>query len=302
MYVNVTRKCNLGCDYCYSASGRSGEDVDFNHVLSLMDEIKPRRIGISGGEPLLVADKLADFMGRYPCKTQTTLYTNGLLIEEKLKTVGDRVDILKINFPATTRKVYQQLNGVDTFDTVIRGVKTSVRSGIETILNTTLNHQNIKEVKAIVDFAADNEVGEVNVLRVRPSGRAHNIELTPRDVMTAYQELLSSGKERGVKIDLHDPLANLFGIEVKCAAATGYLNVDTDSGLGPCPFFNQTVKGEFKDIWENNELFKAARQPAKECEECSTNNCLGGCRACSTNISGSVKKDPWCFKDILESV
>jgi len=300
IYVNATKRCNLNCDYCYSASGGK-EDIDFNSVLSLMGEIKPRRIGISGGETLLVAEKLADFIGKYPCKTETTLYTNGLLIKDKLKTLEDKIDVLKINFPAATRKVYQQMNGADAFDTVAESVKTAVSSGIKTVLNTTLTHQNKGEVKGIVNFAADNGVNEVNILRIRPSGRAHNIELTPRDVMTAYQDLLSSGRERGVKIDLHDPLANLFGIEVKCAAATGYLNVDTDGGLGPCPFFNQTVKGEFKDVWENSDLFKNARKTAKECEDCSIDNCSGGCRACSTNISGSVKKDPWCFKDILES-
>lgn len=93
--LELTHACNLKCLHCYNASGgtRPRKDMPFEAWERVVDEIRelaPFQVILSGGEPLLLGDRLFRIMDRlHQEPTRFVLITNGLL--------ADRETILKLN-------------------------------------------------------------------------------------------------------------------------------------------------------------------------------------------------------------
>lgn len=98
MYVSLTRKCNMSCEFC---STKSGPNIDTTKELSyediceklipLLKKIEPHNVILSGGEPLTRLDifEIVNALKTDLPRTNIVLQTNGLLLNhnrlEKLK-------------------------------------------------------------------------------------------------------------------------------------------------------------------------------------------------------------------------
>lgn len=89
--------CNLNCNYCdtdFSAKGA----VNYA-IKNLMEKVKgflPQTISLTGGEPLLHADFLSEFLNYANFKQKIYLETNGTLTNE-LKKVINKVDVIAMD-------------------------------------------------------------------------------------------------------------------------------------------------------------------------------------------------------------
>jgi len=84
---SITRRCNLGCDGCYSAAlGRAdGDELSVPELHRIVDEAKGLGVAffvIAGGEPLL-RPEILDAAGRHPGMV-FLVFTNGTLIDDRL--------------------------------------------------------------------------------------------------------------------------------------------------------------------------------------------------------------------------
>jgi MoaA/NifB/PqqE/SkfB family radical SAM enzyme len=84
---SITRRCNLGCDGCYSAAlGRmDGDELPAAELHRIVDEAKELGVAffvIAGGEPML-RPELLDAAGRHPGMV-FLVFTNGTLIDDEL--------------------------------------------------------------------------------------------------------------------------------------------------------------------------------------------------------------------------
>lgn len=89
VYFSITNKCNMSCPFC---SMSSGPNVSRNKDLSLEEikkivipkikDLNPRKIVVSGGEPLVREDlkEILDLFARSFGKDRVVLQTNGLLM------------------------------------------------------------------------------------------------------------------------------------------------------------------------------------------------------------------------------
>ncbi len=105
IFVRFTN-CNLKCKYC-DTDYSSSNSVEYS-IHSLYDHIKTidcNTISFTGGEPLLAAGFLLDFLSRYKEKLNKKIYleTNGTLYKE-LNQIIDYIDIvaLDIKLESTT--------------------------------------------------------------------------------------------------------------------------------------------------------------------------------------------------------
>ena len=100
--------CNLNCDFCdtdFNSSNSKAYTIDeLFHIISNLDFEK---ISFTGGEPLLEADFLLDFLLKYKSKLNKKIYleTNGILFDE-LKKIINYVDIIAsdIKLQSATRQ------------------------------------------------------------------------------------------------------------------------------------------------------------------------------------------------------
>ena len=306
MYFASTRKCDLDCPFCAGADNTDTTKTNYAYALSIMEKIKPVSVGIIGGEPILTVDELIEnFFKKYPTKTQTSIYSNGIhLDEENIRKIEPYVDTIKISFDTTSKPILRSMRGTDKLEDIIRGIRLAKSSSMGTTLDFTLTYENRGEARNVVDFARKENIGEVNVIRERPMKRL-DWRLTPRDVMNAYREFSDYTKDTGIKLDVHDPLMGLLDPKSseKCMVRSNYcIMVNNDGSIGPCPYIYKYVKGDFETLWNNDEFFNASRKVIRDekCDSCKVETCNGGCRASSFDAFKEFKRDPWCFKDLLE--
>lgn len=300
VFLSYTTKCNLRCKHCYSSSGTGGKRINEEEILKILTQIKPLRLIISGGDPLIEFDQFISFLNRlkkdYNLDPYIVLATNGTLITEKRLEILDQfIDRFQISLDTLSREKFIGLRGVDLLDQTIKGIKRVLEKGLDMQIAFCLFKQNLDEIEEVVNFCLKNQIKRINVLRQRPLGRS-DADLTREEIKWAYEEFLKHTKNKDIKLIIHDPIANFSGIQSECSAAKETVAIDTEGRFKPCPLFDLAISGDFQDIWNNNKTFRKIRKNPKECGGCEVKFCKGGCKACSFNLYGKLGKDPWCLK------
>lgn len=107
IYYSVTGKCNLNCEFCTMNSGpHVSTENDFtlkeiqNNLIPKLQKLNPRKIIITGGEPLIREDAkeiIKSFSGAFG-KKKIILQSNGLLLTpEQLAEISPYIEILEIS-------------------------------------------------------------------------------------------------------------------------------------------------------------------------------------------------------------
>lgn len=147
MRVSITDRCNLRCRYCMP------EDIallPMDMVLTyeeIVDVIRQaaslgiRKIKITGGEPLVRRDctKLIRQIKSIAGIEKVTLTTNGILLPQYIDELKDAgIDGINISLDTLKQERFREITGFDALDQVLKGIETSVSSGIRTKINTVL--------------------------------------------------------------------------------------------------------------------------------------------------------------------
>ena len=300
VFFSFTTKCNLKCKHCYSNSISGGKTIDLDRLMESLVRIKPLRIIISGGDPLVEFDKLLgflkDYKEKYKLDSYIVLATNATLFTKtKLEALKPYVDRIQVSLDTLSRNRFLEIRGVDLLDKTVEGIILARNLGFDIQIAFSIFRENIEEIPQIIEFCSKNKIPRINVLRQRPLGRSKS-NVGPTQIKEVYQKFLSLSEGTGIKIIIHDPIANALGIKSECTAAKESLAIDIEGNFKPCPLFAEGVKGDFDEVWNNNLFFKDVRKIPVECKGCSITSCRGGCKACSWNVFHKLKKDPWCLK------
>lgn len=298
VFLSFTTKCNLRCKHCYSNSGINGKDIDVEKLLIILKKIRPLRLVISGGDPLIKTDKLLDFLKKYQKingkNTQIVIATNGTLItKERLKLLAPYVDRYQISLDTLIPKKYFKVRGMNLLENSLNGIKEVVKFGTDIQIAFSLFKENIPEIPEVIKFCIENKIKRINVLRPRPLGRSKEF-LTKQEIIESYKTFKELGEKNNIKVYIHDPIANAIGITSECLAAKEIIAIDINLTLKPCPLFNKGEIGTFEEIWEGN-FFNSVREDIEKCKSCPIKKCNGGCKAVSWNISGLPGRDIQCL-------
>lgn len=99
LFVRTTR-CNLNCKYCDTdfLSDKSSKEYSFDEFYEVLKSANSQTVSFTGGEPLLEADFLSEFLRKYKNRLNKKIYleTNGTNANE-LKKVIDYVDIVSMD-------------------------------------------------------------------------------------------------------------------------------------------------------------------------------------------------------------
>lgn len=300
VFFTFTTNCNLKCKHCYSNSVTEGKINDLHKLMKTLEEIHPLRVILSGGEPLIEGERLIDFLKKLRLKIDPYIVvaTNATIFnEDNLMRLKPYIDRFQISLDTLSKEKFINIRGVDLLDKTIESIKLAKLMGFDIQIAFSIFKNNLDEIENIINFCELNKIDKINILRQRPLGRSKP-DVSPKEVIEVYKKFLELSKDKNIKIIIHDPIANILGIESECTAAKDSIAIDINMNFKPCPLFDYTVSGDFKEIWNNDKVFKAIRKDIEDCKKCFIKNCNGGCKACSWNLQRKLTKDPWCAKDI----
>lgn len=321
IFWNITNRCNLGCEHCYSRSGpgvSTEGELTTGEALALIDDLARIRIPLiifTGGEPLTRNDlwSLADHARELGIKT--ALSTNGTLITSvvarKIKESG--IEYAGISLDAARAEIHDGFrNSPGAFDRAVASFSRCREAGIRTGVRITLTRENYNELGPLVDLALQVGASRFCLYWLVPCGRGidsyRRLQLGEREVEDALtllyqraQEIdpsrmefltvdapqdcvyLVRSMEREQSPDLSDARTLIESMKGGCSAGDRVANIDPWGNVYPCQFARN------KDFLAGNvreRLFSEIWADDKHPVLCQF-------RAKKTNISGKCRECPY---------
>ena len=266
LQFELTGKCNLACKHCYNRSG----DVDRETLMTpekwceLSRQIV--RDGgifqciISGGEPLILGDKLFDIMDiLHDDGTSFVVISNALLLtKEKVKRFAKyRFFWFQISIDGSNADIHDSFRGVNgSFERAINGALEISDAGIPLVIAHTVTPSNISKMEEMVNLSYQLGANSIILGEVLPSGRAYdNAEIILNDeqknFMFAQIEELSKKFQGKITIQRSAELKTQMERYVTEVNSGGIIRPNGDFRLDcMAPFtIGNVLEKSVKEIW-----------------------------------------------------
>jgi len=259
---NITRACNLKCLHCYESAGIKGSDeLTTEEALRGIDILADAGVLIlafSGGEPTIRPDILQLVKRSADRGMFTAIATNAVMLSSRkrvkeFKEAGLR--FAQISLDGMNPKTHDYFRGVSgTFEKTVQGIKNCVAEGLFVEIATTATRYNVKEIPALVDFAAKLGVNWFMLYNFVPTGRgAHIIEsdLTPDEREDVLKTCWNKMKVGGVDVLSTAPQFARIAQEIETqptligdAAVIASAVNEEGTQIVPTHFYNPKLSGE----------------------------------------------------------
>lgn len=333
----ITRRCNLRCIHCRSASElevKGHPDFSTETAFKVIDDIssyaKPVLV-LSGGEPLLRSDVFE--IARYGTDRglRMCMATNGSLITDSVcsEIRSSGIKILSLSLDGATAKVHDDFRKQEgSFDAVIKATELLRKHSIEFIINSSFTKRNQQEIQKVYRLVKELGATAWYLFMIVPTGRAEELlqelispedydeillwhyqmekdekELLVRPTCAPhyYRIVLQKSKEEGLRYERRS-LKFSTGGSKGCLAGQLICLINVDGDVYPCSYFplsaGNIFKTNFREIWEQSELFQRLRDfkgYKGKCGVCEYLNVCGGCRARAYALEGDyLEAEPYC--------
>ena len=320
-HLTLTRRCNLTCTHCYQESSplAGGSDLALREWLPRLDALARAQVfhvAIGGGEALTRPDLLEIAAAARARGITPNLTTNGALVTE--------------DFAARAATLFGQINvsidalppfrvfGADKATPGMRAAVMLVRAGARVGVNVVVARGNFDAIGPVVAWAAATGLVEVELLRLKPTGRARVRYLEERLTREQRERLfplaLELATRHGIPVKLdcsaapfvacHAPdRERLEQFEVAgCIGSLSLLGIDERGVTSACSFYpgGEDDVLDLERGWERSAAYapfrdyvERAEEPCRSCAYLRT--CRGGCRAVALFLTGREDApDPEC--------
>jgi len=317
--IEVTRRCPLTCLHCYNnlpvgdTEARKQEltKEEHFHLLDQLVEMGTFWVLYSGGEIFARKDFLEIYTYAKHKGFLLTLFTNGILINER---IADHLlewppFAIEITLYGRTKSTYEALTGIPgSYERCLRGIELLRARGLPLKLKTVPTTINKHEVFAMKRFA-EEELG----LEFK-----FDAQVNPRIDCSQSPLAVRLSPEEVVALDLHSPksaaeyrrlaerdLASVPGLSHSdtvyfCGGAMKSFAVDPYGHMSVCVISHQETydirRGSVKEGWEKFLLGVRTRKRTRltKCAECKIQSLCGMCPANGELESGD-KETPVSF-------
>lgn len=215
LQFELTGQCNLKCKHCYNRSG----DADRETLMTPEKwcELSRQIVSdggifqciISGGEPLLLGDKLFDIMDiLHDDGTSFVVITNALLLTKKFvrRFAKYRYFWFQISIDGSTAELHDEFRGVEgSFNRAVNGALEISDAGIPLVIAHTVTPKNLAHVEDMVNLSYELGANSIILGDVMPSGRAYEHEeiiLNDEQKNYLYGQIEELGKKFSGKITI----------------------------------------------------------------------------------------------------
>ncbi len=245
---NITNRCNFRCIHCCFQSGEiMPEEFSVEKITTVLQEFKNlggQRIDITGGEPLTRPDLEEIISVAKKLELKIELVTNGSLLTatklKKFKTLG--VDGVAISMDGSCHEIYRKIRPITktTYDRIIENIKTCVKLGFYTKINTVVFKSNFKDLISINDRCLEWGVQEQGFYYFTPVGRGASSPGEVVDPMLWLQLVRTqlAPRQNRIKLSIETPLLeNILGGKTNTACYLEnpwHLQILPDGNVYPC--------------------------------------------------------------------
>ena len=215
LQFELTGQCNLKCKHSYNRSG----DADRETLMTpekwcdlsrqIVSDGGIFQCIISGGEPLLLGEKLFDIMDiLHDDGTSFVVITNALLLTKKFvrRFAKYRYFWFQISIDGSTAELHDEFRGVEgSFNRAVNGALEISDAGIPLVIAHTVTPKNLNRVEDMINLSYSLGANSIILGEVMPSGRAYEHEeiiLNDEQKNFLYGQIEELGKKFSGKITI----------------------------------------------------------------------------------------------------
>lgn len=321
--IETTQKCNLECKYCYNRKQYIGEDLEFEIIKKVIDDLVENNyrpcISLSGGEYLVRAD-FEEILKYLDNKVDISIITNGILLTNKIINILERYNIDNIQI---------SLDGLSDIENSLRSINSSqILKNITLLLNskfknnisirTTVHKLNYQNIIPLFDYVTDNKIEiRLGYLDFVKENNYTNSYILDKDEILAFVNLLNNYNLLN-KTNIKEPDISAGGV---CGLIDDdlplnlKLNVNGDIFACQAAQTKEFMLGNIKeksivDASDNQALLKLKNIikmrksiMGEKCLSCLVyNNCIGKCIANISNETGSIFSCIQRYREVAEEI
>jgi radical SAM protein with 4Fe4S-binding SPASM domain len=253
---NITRACNLKCLHCYESAGIKDSDElttqEALHGIDILADAGVLILAFSGGEPTIRPDILQLIRHSTDRGMFTAVATNAIVFSSRkrvreFKEAG--LQFAQISLDGLNPQTHDSFRGVPgTFEKTVQGIKNCVAEGLFVEMATTGTRYNIKEIPALIDFAAQLHVNWFMLYNFIPTGRGTEIvesDLTPDEREDVLKTCWNRMKVGGVDVLSTAPQYARIAQEIEAKPISAS---DEGAQVVPTHFYNPKLSGQLTQL------------------------------------------------------
>lgn len=179
--LELTHSCNLKCRHCYNASDNRSRKNDmpferWRRIAAEIRELEPFQVILSGGEPLLLKDRLFEIMdalNREP--TRFVLITNGLLADPETVLKLNRYPYywMQVSIDGYTPEIHDAFRGFSgSWERAVRTAHQIAGLNQALVIAHTVTPENLATLPLMIDMAFLLGATRIVCDEAMPVGRA----------------------------------------------------------------------------------------------------------------------------------
>lgn len=311
----VTHECQFNCPHCRSQAfgsdkGRDLSTLECKKILVAIANYHKCVVVFTGGEPMERADLFDLLQYAKGLGLRTALATCGYLMDEALMLKLKALNVMTLSLTldgATENKHDNFRRTPGAFHAVVKTAELARKAGMRFQINTTVNKGNVDQVKDIAALAQSLGAYCINPYIMVPTGQASRLEdqsLGPIEYEVLLNDLYVIKQDFPVEVRVScgpqfarvsKPIGAERRLGVGCLGGREYAFITHKGQVQTCGFLpvsagNLVENGyDFKQIWENAQLFESMRSRKElpdTCQSCESVKACGGCRARAYALSG----------------
>ena len=305
--IELTRKCNLRCLFCYSASGTGlNDELTLAQIRKIIDEAKElgvKTVTLTGGEPT-IHPHFWEIVEHIRSKNLIVqIFTNGTMITPDVATKFRVNGVFPcVSIESVRPEIHDKLVGVaGTYKKMLDGIVNLINVGytkeIPLTINAVITKINYPYLEELWDWACTSAI-EPFLLRLIPTGRSienSGLEVSPKNVKKLIETMAI---KKG-----YSPTVPYFG-DGGCRKHYMSCYVNSQGFVQPCSGLNikcgNVTQKSLSDIIRHSPIIKTMRNIDSElvgkCSECNEKSKCYGCRAIAYAITGDLaESDPLCW-------
>ena len=327
VWLHVTDRCNLRCDYCYLshantdmslATGHAAIDATFRSALT--HGYRVVRIKYAGGEPLLRFSLVVE-LHRYAqsLAQQHGITLDGVILSNGTLLTADTVkrmqaEGLRLMISLDGLKTYHDNqrhfpDGCGSFDSVVHAIDMALVGDLVPDISITVSGRNAVGLSDVVAWVLERELPfSLNFYRQNKcSISQHDLRLEEdliiAGMLNAYKVIENNLPQRSLLASLADRANLSFPHLRACSAGKDYLAFDTQGRVAKCQMaLTQSITDCYHQdplsAIRNSEvgLRNLSVDDKSECQKCEWRYwCGGGCPLETYRVSGRYDmKSPNC--------
>lgn len=215
--LELTHSCNLRCLHCYNCSGKKRPELSFKKWMDIARQLSKMNLFecvISGGEPLLLGDKLFKIMSvLHDSGVKFIFITNGMLVNEKIVDKLSKYDYywMQVSIDGSRPSIHDKIRSVKgSWKNAIKAAVMFSQIKLPLTIAHVLVKYNIDYLDEMIETSYLLGALRMVVGKFVYSGRAIKnkkiLEPSKEDVLKAYKLLEVKRQEYKEKMDIATPL------------------------------------------------------------------------------------------------